>query len=123
MSLEENKAALRRYYDGALNGRNLNVIDEVFATSVISHGKEVIDGNDTGPYVNGTWGAEDEKKLRTKHLDAFPDATIDYDLIAEGDIVASRWSVTFTKKSRDKGTIHYFYRFEGGKIVEMWYMW
>ena len=123
---EKNKAVLRRYYDEALNGRNVDVIDEVFAKTVISHGKEVIEHNDTGPYKDGTHGARAEKNLRRRQLESAPeDAIVEYDLVAEGDMVASRWSVTWAKKDGTKGGphLHYFYRLEDGKIVEMWYMW
>ena len=123
-TIEENKAVLRRYYDEGLNGRNLDVIDEVFAATVVSHGKEFMKDGSSGPYGDSTWGAQQEKELRTGHLAEFPDLKVEYNLVAEGDTVASRWLATNKKTGENIAPhMHYFYRLEGGKIVEMWFMW
>ncbi len=112
MSLEENKAIVRRYIEEVLNKGHLEVVDELFALDM----------------------HEQVKQIAAIFRTGFPDLreTIE-DLIAEGDIVAARWTfhgthlgefddlpatgkpVTMTGMS--------FYHMGGGKILDDWAEW
>ena len=37
MSVEENKAAIRKYFDEAYNSGNVDAIDDIIATSYVNH--------------------------------------------------------------------------------------
>ena len=80
MSLEENKAIVRRFIE-AYNKRNLDVFDDLLAPDYFDHTSQV--------------GPEGLKQLMNMAFKAFPDfhETIE-DIIAEGDKVWIR--ITFT---------------------------
>ena len=80
MSLEENKAIVRRFIE-AYNKRNLDVFDDLLAPDYFDHTSKV--------------GPEGLKQLMNMAFKAFPDfhETIE-DIIAEGDKVWVR--ITFT---------------------------
>jgi steroid delta-isomerase-like uncharacterized protein len=119
---EENKALLRRLYDGISTG-NLAVADEVIATDAIEHLQ-------MPPGIEGT-AAEMLKQFMTVFRSAFPDLHVaPADMIAEGDKVVSRLSITGTHKGDFMGvpasgrqinieSIE-IVRFAGGKAVEHW---
>jgi steroid delta-isomerase-like uncharacterized protein len=121
MSTEENKVAERRFIEEGWNPGNTAVIDAVFAADFLGH-------DPSGPLH----GPEGFKQLYAAYRTAFPDThlTIE-DQIAEGDLVASRWTATGTNQGSLMGiapsgkrmtvtgiTIN---RFAGGKIKEAWY--
>jgi steroid delta-isomerase-like uncharacterized protein len=74
MSLEDNKAIVRRFMD-AYNDRRLEIFDELVAEDYIDH-------------AHGQTGRDALRTLFTKAFDAFPDwyESIE-DIIAEGDKV------------------------------------
>jgi len=80
MSLEENKAIVRRFVK-AYNERNLDLFDDLLAPDYYDHSSQV--------------GPEGLKRLMNIAFQAFPDfhETIE-DIIAEGDRVWAR--ITFT---------------------------
>ena len=80
MSLEENKAIVRRFIE-AYNKRNLDLFDDILAPDYFDHTSKV--------------GIEGLKQLMNMAFKAFPDfhETIE-DIIAEGDKVWAR--ITFT---------------------------
>lgn len=94
MSLEENKALIRRAYLDGMNNRNLSIIDEVFAPDYIVRypGMDPIQGRDTA------------KEAIAAFLDAFPDIvfTIE-DQVAEGDKVVTRWTAVGTHNGDFRG--------------------
>jgi C-1 hydroxylase len=114
MSLEENKAIVRRFID-AYNKRNLGVFDDLLAPDYFDHTSQV--------------GPEGFKQLMNMAFRAFPDfhETIE-DIIAEGDKVWVR--ITFRGTHRDewmgiapsgkKITTEMvdIFRIEKGKLVE-----
>jgi len=117
MSVEENKAVIRRMID-ELNNGNLAVLDEAMAENCIwlsAAGQEM--------------NREGYKQFITILMNAFPDlkGTI-VNIVAEGDEVAVRFILEGTNKGDFMGTPptgktikvteDYFNRFEGGKIVE-----
>jgi predicted ester cyclase len=121
MSTEQNKAALRRLYEEAINKGNLAVLSEVMAPDYIYHGVggvELKGSEGFGKYVT---------MLRT----AFPDLKFTLvTVIAEGDYVAHRFTLTGTHKGDLRGiaptgkrvtaTGNVLSRFAGGKEEEAW---
>jgi len=85
MSLEENKAVLRKVME-ALNERNWDALDEYVATDYVDRALKV-------------QGLEELKQNRIEVFKSFPDwhVTIE-DLIAEGDRVWAHVTVTGTHK-------------------------
>ncbi len=121
MSVEENKAIVRRATEEIFNRRNLAVIDELYATNFVSHGGT--------PEV--TPDREGYKQFVTMSRTALPDfhTTIE-DMIAEGDKVVQRFTAHGTHKGDFMGipptgkqvtvTGIAIDRIAGGKIVENW---
>jgi len=120
MSLEENKAVIRRYQD-AHNTNNLETLDEIVAADLITH--SLLPGLPPG--------REGGKQAHRMIVGAFPDLhTKIEDLIAEGDKVVMRFAATGTFKNEFIGlppngkTINFsgmvIFRLAGGKIVEHW---
>lgn len=128
MSLEGNKALVRRAYEVGLNQRDLSVVDEVFSPEYVSY----------FPGLPPTKGLDDFKEVLNVFLTAFPDDlvfTIE-DQLAEGNKVATRWSARGTHTGVWYGippTLHIpptgnvvtfaatdIYRIIDGKILEEW---
>ena len=118
MSTEQNKAIARRSIEELWNGKNVEVIDELFAEDYLSPDRT----------SRSAW-----KDAAIAILTGAPPdlhITIE-DQIAEGDKVVTRWTWSFTH------TVAFFgaaptgkhiswtgisiYRLEGGKIVEGWF--
>jgi len=123
MSVKEIKALARRWYERWNKGKAvaLAVMDNICATDYVLHAG-------TGPDIRGLKG---NKQDTSEVFNAFPDVhfTID-DMVAEGDKVAVRWTMTGTHKGEFMGrpptnkkvtgwgiTID---RIVGGKYVESW---
>jgi len=123
VSAKDLKALTRRFIEEWNKGKAaaMAVIDEMYATDFVSHGDEDIRG------------IKNVKQSTSEEFSAFPDLhlTID-DMVAEGDKVAARITMTGTHKGEYMGapptnkkitiraiTIE---RFAGGKIVEEWGM-
>jgi steroid delta-isomerase-like uncharacterized protein len=122
MSIEANKALIRRLYDEGFNKGRVELADEIIAADFVDQG--------AAPGLPST-GPESFKQTLQVFRTAFPDmhATIE-DMIAEGDKVAMRcrWHGThlgeffgapatgrsFTLTSTD------VLRIERGKIAEHW---
>jgi predicted ester cyclase len=117
----ENKAVFRRGYEELLNRGNLFVADELIAPEFINH--EAPPGKDRGP--------ESMRWLATMLRTAFPDLHFAIEeLVAEGDTVAGRLTMSGTQEGPLMGTpptgravrqdhMH-FVRFRDGKAVEHW---
>lgn len=124
MASEQNKAIVRRAFEEPWKG-NLDVIDELIATQYIGH-----DPANPEP-LRGPAGV---KEFISTYLAAFPDARITVEQqLAEGDLVATRWTGRGTHEGELLGisptgkrvtvsglTIS---RLEGGKIVEEFQNW
>ena len=121
MSVEGNKALFRRTYEELLNGGDLSVAEELVAPDFMNH--EAPPGRDRGP--------ESMRGLATMLRSAFPDLHFEIEeLIAEGDIVAGRLTMSGTHEGPLMGTpptgrsvrqdhMH-FVRFRDGKAIEHW---
>jgi steroid delta-isomerase-like uncharacterized protein len=124
MSSEQNKAIVRRAFEEPWKG-SLAVVDELVASDYIGH-----DPATPEPLR----GPEGVKEFISTYRAAFPDARITVEQqLAEGDLVATRWSGRGTHEGELMGieptgkqvtvsglTIS---RLEGGKIVEEFLNW
>jgi len=120
MSIEENKATVRRVNEEVCNKHNLDAVDVYFALNYSAD----------NPYQRGATGLEAVKQKVAYALNAFPGMHYADDLIAEGDKVVHRWPFRGThqgefmnvpptgKEVRTTGIT--IYRNVGGKIVEEW---
>ncbi|MSP14630.1 MAG: ester cyclase [Chloroflexi bacterium] len=122
MSTEQNKEIVRRYRN-AHNSNQLNQLDDIMAPNLISH--NLIPGLPQG--------RETGKQVHQMALASFPDSqTRTEEIIAEGDKVVERWTVSGTHSgapfmgrippSGKSFTVSgvSIYRIADGKIVEHW---
>jgi len=121
MSTEENKATDRSLTEEGWNQGNTAVFDEFLAADFLGH-------DPSGPL----YGPEGFKQLYATYRTAFPDThlTIE-DQVAEGDLLASRWTATGTHQGslmgiapsgkRVTATGITITRFTNGKIKEAWF--
>lgn len=120
VSVEENKAILRRGAEAFNNAEDRSAWFEIHDPSVIARGlgEEPVDLNGLKEFYSGLWLA-------------FPDLRITIeDMVGEGDRVAWRLAVEGTHESEFRGipatginvrfAAQYFFRFRDGKIVERW---
>lgn len=121
---EQNKAAVRRFIEDVWNKGNLSEVDEVYTPDYVYH----------GPGGQEMKGPEGFKHMVEMFRAAFPDlqCTVE-DQLAEGDKVATRWSLRGTHEDElmgiaatgnqilMSGTV--IHRFVGGKIAETRDMW
>ena len=120
-SEEENIAIARRWHEEAINGHDLDVIDEIAAPEIIHHAGTFPDGVGVDA-VKGVLGALES---------GFPDVqhSIEH-VIADGDLVVVRWTAQGTQSGEFQGLAPTgksvtwsgvnFFRFECGKIAEEW---
>jgi steroid delta-isomerase-like uncharacterized protein len=120
MSLEENKKIVRRYQE-IYNSNNLDTLVEVVSEDILT--PRIMPGIPSG--------IEGAKAAHRIMLAGFPDyQTIIDDMLAEGDKVAARITMTGTHKGEFMGipptgkhvsfTGIYIARIANGKIVEHW---
>ncbi|HZG68652.1 MAG TPA: ester cyclase [Herpetosiphonaceae bacterium] len=120
MSIEENKAVVRRLYEEVITGGNSAALDEIAATDIHDYGMV-----QAGYPVGLATFHQHIALFRT----AFPDivATVDA-LIGDGDHVVAIWTATGTHRTtwfgieptgkRVTATNSSVLRLRGGKIVE-----
>ena len=126
MSVEENKALVRRCYDEVWNKGDVSVLKEIYASDCVSN---------FTPSIKATFrGPEEYKQAVNIFRSAFPDLhfTIE-DLIAEGDKVVYHWTARGTNDGEYMGnaptgksvtqTGITIFRCAGGKIVEELAIW
>jgi hypothetical protein len=122
MSLEENKALVRRCLE-LWNKRDTTAAGEIYALDYIYH----------GPGGQELRGREGIKGLWAVILDAFPDLVATaQDVIVEGDTVAARWMIEGTHSGEFQGIaptnkkitlpIIEMFRVEEGLLAEAWDM-
>jgi steroid delta-isomerase-like uncharacterized protein len=117
---EENKALARRSWK-IVSERNPDLIEEFYPPDLVWHAPD-----------QDIRGYEEARQFVSTFFDAFPDINITVeDAIAEGDQVATRYTIRGTHRGETEEfgppterqmelegiTIH---RIEGGKIVEEW---
>src|SRR5262245_3265213 len=122
MSIEQNKATIRRWSEELWGRGNLAVADEIIAADYLRH-----DPGDPFP----ARGPEDVKRIVTMLRAMLPDFRIEVEaIVAEGDMVVSRYTAMATDTKGYMGmpptgkTIRtsaiQMFRFANGKIVESW---
>jgi steroid delta-isomerase-like uncharacterized protein len=122
VTVEANKALVRRFYEEVWDRGNLDVADEVFAPEYVRHDFR---GGEPEPAAAG------QKNIAAAFRTAFPDLSFKVDFVfGEGDLVAGRWTATGTHlgpwtgvdatgRSMRFSGINVF-RFADGKVVEIW---
>ena len=119
MSIEANKALIRRYMEAVDTG-DVNIVDEFVAPDFVDH----------SPFPGMTPDREGLKQAFRFFLTATPGYHTVHEVIAEGDMVAAR----ITGWGRHEGELlgipatgkdiqmsgMVFWRIAGGKIVEHW---
>jgi steroid delta-isomerase-like uncharacterized protein len=122
MSVEENKALVRRFYEEVWDKGNTEFAYEVFADDYLRH--------DLRP-TQALPGPEGQKRVADDFRAAFPDLRVTVDLVVgEEDYVVGRWTASGTHLGswgamEPTGRHATFsavniYRFEGGKVAEIW---
>ena len=125
MSTEENKAIVRRFLEGIFAQGNPDVVDELAAPYFVVHDPSSEAGDVDAEGVIGS--------IAWSH-NAFPDLRVTIeDQVAEGDKVATRWTVRGTHRGEMMGAAATGNRvtftgtqtdhISGGKIVESWSNW
>ena len=95
MSIQENKAMVRRICDEVWNGGQLDVVDELFSPTYI--------GRMPGMPSGGVKGPEGFKNLVSSFRSAFSDLNLTLeDIFAEGDKIVFRW----TSRGTNDGTFN-----------------
>jgi steroid delta-isomerase-like uncharacterized protein len=125
MSLEQNKALSRRFFDEVCNGRQQAVADELFTADHQYH----------DPASPGTpAGPAGMKQLTSTYYTAFRDArwTVN-EVIAVDDTVVTRWTGTGTQTAELMGIPPtnrrvsvdgiWVHRVRNGRIAESWNVW
>jgi C-1 hydroxylase len=117
VSLEENKAIVRKVIEDVINQQNLDLLDDLSAPDYVDHTHQL--------------SLEGVKHFMNMIFEAFPDwhETIE-DIVAEGDKVWVRAEATGTHKGEYRGlaptgnkitgTGVNIYRIVNGKFVEGW---
>jgi steroid delta-isomerase-like uncharacterized protein len=123
VSVEENKAAFRRYVEEVWQAEKLNFVDGIFAGGYLSHQSD-------GSVLER--GPEDVKRFVKEYRSAFSEIedTVE-DMIGEGDKVVNRWKLEATHTGEFRGIpatnkritvtgIGIFRFSDEGKVVESW---
>ena len=121
---EQNKTSFKRLYEEVFNQGNFDVADELIGANVIEHQQQPGVAPDAA-------GPELVKQIARFFRSAFPDLNIAVeDLIAEGDRVAARVTITGTHEGELMGipptgkrvevSSMDIIRFEDGKAAEHW---
>ena len=88
MSAEENKAVVRRVIEEMFNKGNLDAADELVAPDFVDHDPAM---------PEEVRGPEGFKEFAAAYRAAFPDLHVEIEeQIAEGDLVATRWTAIGT---------------------------
>lgn len=118
---EPNKAIVHRLIEDFLATGDPKLADEPLAPHYVDH----------TPSNSGLTGAENLKRFVREWLSAFPETrTVVHDMIAEGDRVAARWTVSATHENQFRSVPPTgnrveveaigIFRVADGKVVESW---
>ena len=120
---EANKQLVRRFYEEVWARGNVGFASEVFAEDYVRH--------DLRP-TQAAPGAAGQARIAEQFRQAFPDLRWTVDLmLAEGDLVAARWTASGTNdgswggqpatgKRAEFSGVNIFRFGEHGKVVEIW---
>jgi steroid delta-isomerase-like uncharacterized protein len=124
VSLEANKALIRRMFEEAIPAGDTSVMREIVAADFLDH----------DPMPGQPAGVQGAEYVVSTMVGAYPDLrfTID-DLVAEGDRVAMRWTLHGTHRGPFLGrpptgrpvqlAATVIWRIEDGKVAERWAAW
>jgi steroid delta-isomerase-like uncharacterized protein len=126
MSLDQNKATVRRILTEFWQKGDASVLDELLAADCVNHEQSV--SEQRGREACKQWA----EGVRQANRQAFPDFDIALDdLVAEGNQVVKRWTFRGTHRGEFNGipatgkqvTMRgiTLYRLEGGKVREMYW--
>ena len=91
MSFEENKVLVTGFYEEVLNGRNMNVADEILSTQYVDHSASAA-------------GLENFKKYFVMITSVFPDIKVQIeDVLIDADKAAVRLTVQGTQLGQFRG--------------------
>lgn len=121
MSLEQNKALVRRHFEELWSKGDLEVADEIYSQDAVGHCRDL-------PDQRGYPASEKEEVERSNS--AFPDTVVTVDFqVAEQDLVVTRWHFEGTHTGPGYGDptgrqvavdgVH-IHRIANEKIVEIW---
>ena len=120
MTTEANKAIIRRFKDDVLNGRDVDVLDEIVADDYLDH----------AAFPGQEPGRQGVKRRISYLLAALDPRWTAHDFIAEGDLVVARWSLTGTHRGEFLGLqptgkkftlkVIETYRIRDAKMAEHW---
>lgn len=121
---ETSRAVVQRWIDDVVTGHDLGQVDALVSPHVLIHPTAM-------PCEAGYYGVDGVADWLEPQVGAFPDlAIVDSFTIAEGDIVAARWSARGTSRGEFMGlspsgeavefTGITMYRIEAGRISEIW---
>jgi steroid delta-isomerase-like uncharacterized protein len=118
MPAEDNKQAVRRFYQDVINGRNLDALEELLTPDGVDH-------------TFGSQSPEQARQFFGMVQQAFPEMRVEvHEVIAEGELVAARVTYTGThqgeflgipatgKQTTTSGVD--FFRMEDGRQAEHW---
>jgi predicted ester cyclase len=126
MSVEENKAVARRFFEELLDNENVGILCDLFTEDCVFH---------RGDLTEPARGIVGVRSIVEKRIQLYHDfRTTIHQIIGEGDLVATRETHkgihrgqfstpvgTFDVTGRPiEWTSQVFFRFEDGKIAEMW---
>ena len=122
MSAEANKTLVRHFYEEVWVKGNLDAADDVFAPGYVRHDLRA---------TQAIAGPEGQKRIAADFRAAFPDLSFDVEfLLAEGDLVAGRWTASGTHLGAWGGqpptgrqirlSAVNVVRFDDGQVVELW---
>jgi predicted ester cyclase len=123
MSIETNKAVVRRYLEVMINGGDTSIADELFVADYVNH--------TAGSGIST--GAEGMARSIRAVKTAFPDWHVRIDaLVAEGGMVEDRFTISATHTGSVNGIAPtgqkidalgmHMWRLTNGKLAEGWYL-
>jgi len=122
--VEVSRALVERWFNETLIDHNLESLNMIALPDILIHGTAM-------PCEASFYGINGVKQWLSEQWYSFPDLTItDYFTLAQGDIVAARWTARGTSENDflilppTGKTVEYtgvsMYRIEEGKIAEIW---
>ncbi len=119
MSAEENKAVIRRFIEEGLSGRSFHTIESLLAPNYTNY----------FPGAPSPLTRESFRPVAEEFFTAFPDMRVEiHEMIAEGDAVATRYTIHGTHQGTFQGipatgkrisvTGTSFYHIKNGKMVD-----
>jgi steroid delta-isomerase-like uncharacterized protein len=123
MDTEANKRLVRRFYEEVWASGNVAFATDVFADDYVRHDLRATQAEP---------GAAGQARIAEQFRQAFPDLRWRIDLLlAEGDLVAARWTASGTHtgswagqaatgKPAEFSGVNFFRFGEHGKVIEIW---